>query len=295
MKRRLLASLLAVGTVAALAACAPTTAPADDGELRIVASTNVYGDLAATIAGPDAVVTSIIDDPSADPHGFEANPRVQLELARADLVIANGGGYDDFVDEMLEASGNTTAVVIHAYDLGRQHVIDAGNEHVWYDYTTMGDLVHTIDVELNGIVGRDSDRSARAAALSDDIRNLFARLGDLIPEAAEKGYILTEPVPFYLLRTPGMTDLTPPEFSEAIENDTDVPPALLQDVLNLIPEAAVVVVNEQTGGPQTDAVIDMAGENDVPWFGVSETLPDGMDYVTWQSGIIDLLEAALER
>ena len=52
MKRRLLASLLAVGTVVALAACAPTTTPTDDGELRIVTSTNVYGDLAATVAGP---------------------------------------------------------------------------------------------------------------------------------------------------------------------------------------------------------------------------------------------------
>lgn len=295
MKRRILGSLLAVGTMAALAACAPTAPPSEDGELRIVTSTNVYGDLAATIAGPDAIVTSIIDAPSADPHGFEANPRVQLELARADLVVANGGGYDDFVDEMLEASGNTTAVVIHAYDLGRQHVIDAQNEHVWYDYTTMGDLVHTIDVELNGIAGLDSERSARATTLSDDIRDLFGRLGDLIPEAAGQDYLMTEPVPFYLLRTPGMQDLTPPAFSDAIEEDTDVPPALLQEVLNLIPQASVVVVNAQTGGPQTDAVIDMAGENDVPWFAVTETLPEGEDYVSWQSGIIDLLEAALDR
>jgi zinc/manganese transport system substrate-binding protein len=210
-------------------------------------------------------------------------------------VVANGGGYDDFVDEMLEASGNTTAVVIHAYDLGRQHVIDAQNEHVWYDYTTMGDLVHTIDVELNGIAGLDSERSARATTLSDDIRDLFGRLGDLIPEAAGQDYLMTEPVPFYLLRTPGMQDLTPPAFSDAIEEDTDVPPALLQEVLNLIPQASVVVVNAQTGGPQTDAVIDMAGENDVPWFAVTETLPEGEDYVSWQSGIIDLLEAALDR
>ena len=159
----------------------------------------------------------------------------------------------------------------------------------------MTDLVHTIEVELNGIAGLDAERSARATALSDDIRDLFARLGDLIPDAAGKGYLMTEPVPFYLLRTPGLKDLTPPAFSQAIEEDTDVPPALLQEVLNLIPEAAVVVVNAQTGGPQTDAVIDMAGENDVPWFAVTETLPDGQDYVSWQSGIIDQLEAALAR
>ena len=108
MRRSLLAAALAASVVAALAGCTPPADPGTDGELRIVASLNVYGDLASTIAGPDAVVTSIIDDPSADPHGFEANPRVQLELAEADLVILNGGGYDDFADEMLEASGNTS-------------------------------------------------------------------------------------------------------------------------------------------------------------------------------------------
>jgi zinc/manganese transport system substrate-binding protein len=292
MKRRLPAALIALGLVTALAACAAPTDPADDGELRIVASTNVYGDLAATIAGPDATVTSIIDDPSADPHGFEANPRVQLALAEADLVIANGGGYDDFVDEMLEASGNTTAVELHAVDAAEVDV--ESNEHVWYDYPTVSALVDEIAAALDGLQP-DDERAARVADLQDGIAGLEDRVAALAAEHTGDGVIVTEPVPLYLLSAAGLVNLTPEAFTEAIEEDTDVAPALLQEVLNLIPQAAVVVVNDQTGGPQTDAVIDIAGESGVPWFGVTETLPAGLDYVSWQAGLIDLLQDSLTR
>ena len=72
--------------------------------LSVVASTNVWGDVAAQIGGDHVAVTSIISDPSADPHGYEADARNQLALSRAALVIENGGGYDDFVDSMLAAA-----------------------------------------------------------------------------------------------------------------------------------------------------------------------------------------------
>jgi zinc/manganese transport system substrate-binding protein len=295
MRRSALAAALAVILTSALAACAPVVDPDTDDVLRIVASTNVYGDLAATIAGPDAIVTSIIDDPSADPHGFEANPRVQLELAEADVVIANGGGYDDFVDEMLAASGNTSAVVLHAVDFaGTDPTVDGFNEHVWYLYPAMADLVGAIGEELDAITD-DPDRAGRVASLQGDILDLDERAANLSREHAGEGFIVTEPVPQYLLGSAGLINLTPREFTEAIEEDTDVAPALLQEVLNIIPDASVVVTNGQTGGPQTDAVIDVAGDAGVPWIEVTETLPDGMHYVEWQSGIIDLLEGALSR
>jgi len=295
MSRRVTATLLALGVVAALAACAPPNDPTTDDELRIVASTNVYGDLAATIAGPDAIVTSIIDDPSADPHGFEANPRVQLELAVADVVIANGGGYDDFIDEMLEASGNTSAVVLHAVDFaGTDPTAEGFNEHVWYLYGAMSDLVGAMGEALDG-VAEDPERTDRVETLQHDITELAERASRVAREHAGEGFIVTELVPQYLLGSAGLNNLTPPAFTEAIEQDTDVAPALLQDVLNRIPEASVVVVNGQTGGPQTDAVIEVAGESGVPWFAVTETLPAGEDYVSWQAGLLDLLEDSLTR
>jgi zinc/manganese transport system substrate-binding protein len=98
-----------------------------------------------------------------------------------------------------------------------------------------------------------------------------------------------------VLNAAGLRNLTPPAFSEAIEEDSDVPPALLDQVLGSITDgdAAVVVYNTQTGGPQTDAILDAAKKARVPAIGVYETLPDGMHYFDWQTGFLTELQNAL--
>ena len=87
-------------------------------------------------------MTSIIDDPDQDPHEYEADARTQLALSKADLVVRNGGGYDDFIDTMLAAAGNDDVVVIDAVELSGFDADAADfNEHVWYDYPTVGKVV----------------------------------------------------------------------------------------------------------------------------------------------------------
>ncbi|HWM34879.1 MAG TPA: zinc ABC transporter substrate-binding protein [Pseudolysinimonas sp.] len=286
--------LLPVLAVALAGCTAPQADNAQDGVVRIVASTNVYGDIAQTIGGAGVEVTSIIDDPAQDPHQFEANGRVQLALSRADIVVVNGGGYDDFATTMLQASGNAAAVVITAVD---ESGLDTGaegfNEHVWYDYATVGALASRIADALRTVDPERAD-AYDDAAFAAGLQRLQDRADALRVTTDGAGAVITEAVPGYLLRALGMTDLTPPEFSAAIEEDGDVSPVLLQRVLNLIGDgsASVVLYNAQTGGPQTDAVLDIASENRVPAIGVTETLPDGTDYLAWQSGYLDLIEDA---
>jgi zinc/manganese transport system substrate-binding protein len=280
-----------------LAGC---SAPAeDDGLIHVVASTNVYGDIAQTIGGDRVEVTSIIDDPSQDPHQFEANGRVQLALSRADVVIVNGGGYDDFATQMLEASGNDDARVIDAVELSGYLTGGEGfNEHVWYDYPTMITVAKAIGAAL-AIADPDgaADFDGGATGVVTELEALQQLELTITGTAAGAGAVITEPVPLYALQASGFTNLTPPEFSEAIEEDSDVPPALLQDVLNLIGDgsARVVVYNAQTGGPQTDAIIDVATDARVPIIGVTETLPEGEHYVDWQTDFLVALQDALIR
>lgn len=272
---------------------------ADDGLIHVVASTNVYGDLAQTIGGDRVEVTSIIDDPAQDPHQFEANGRVQLALSRADVVIVNGGGYDDFATQMLAASGNADARVIDAVELsGYDADADGFNEHVWYDYPTVTTVVQAIGAAFGiadpaGASGFDVGVESLMTEL-EALEQVESSLADL---ASGAGVVITEPVPLYVIEASGLTNLTPPAFSEAIEQDTDVPPALLQSVLNLIGDgsARVVVYNAQTGGPQTDAILDVAADAQVPMIGVTETLPDGMNYLAWQTAFLtDLRQALVE-
>lgn len=289
--------LLVLPLVIVLAGCSAPTGDSDDGRIQVVASTNVYGDIAETIGGDAVEVTSIIDDPAQDPHQFEANGRVQLALSRADIVIVNGGGYDDFATQMLDASGNADAILLNAVELsGIDDSAEGFNEHVWYDYNTMQIVTDAIARALTEVdPGGAEGYSAGYHRLDDGLMALIARADGLRAVAEGKGVVITEPVPLYLLAWTGLVNLTPPEFSEAIEEDTDIPPALLQQVLNLLGDgsAAVVVYNTQTGGPQTDAILDAASENGVPVIGVTETLPTGEDYLAWQGGYLDQLAAAL--
>jgi zinc/manganese transport system substrate-binding protein len=78
-------------------------------------------------------VTSIISDPDQDPHSYEASTQNQLALSNGKVVIANGGGYDDFIDRMLKSSDNSSAEVINAVDVSGKTAPAGGelNEHVW--------------------------------------------------------------------------------------------------------------------------------------------------------------------
>ncbi len=294
------ALLVVTALVAAVAGCAgPEQEPASDGVVRIVTSMNVYGDLAQTVGGAEVDVTSVIDDPAQDPHGFEANARVQLALSRADIVIVNGGGYDDFMGAMLGASGNDDAVVIDAFDAasGLKAVVESGNEHLWYSSEAMIAVVGRIAIALNDFdPDQERDYTENVVELTGWLQSIGWTADEAAAQVGGAGVIVTEPVPLYLLDRMGFQNLTPPEFSDAIEEGSDVSPAVLQRVLDLIGDgsAAIVVYNAQTGGAQTDAVIDAARESGVPAIGVTETLPPDMAYVQWHSSIQRAVLAGLD-
>jgi zinc/manganese transport system substrate-binding protein len=138
MTRRLLpAAVLVAAASLTLAGCAGTSSPAgsgsDDGTLSVVASTNVYGSLAAEVGGDAVEVTSIITSLAQDPHSYEASARDQLTVSQADLVIENGGGYDSFLDGLIEASG-TEAPVLTAVEFSHDFPGAEGHDHADEDH-----------------------------------------------------------------------------------------------------------------------------------------------------------------
>ncbi|CAN5224678.1 zinc ABC transporter substrate-binding protein [soil metagenome] len=270
---------------------------AGDGVINVVATTNVYGDVAQRVGGAAVEVTSLIERADQDPHEFEASGRDQLALSRADIVIVNGGGYDDFASTMLAASGNSSAQVVDAVTIsGFDATADGFNEHVFYDYPTMAGVADELATALHRLDPAHADTfDANARAFASDLSALEQREAALAGLTSGAGVIITEPVPLYVLLAGGFDNLTPAKFSAAIEDDTDVPATLLQSVLNLISggSVAVVVYNSQTGGPQTDAIIEVATDALVPLIGIGETLPEGTNYIDWQSGLLDDLTDAV--
>lgn len=298
MPSRLLAITVVAALTGALAGCAPATesSEGESGLIRVVASTNVYGDIATTIGGDLVQVTSILEDPSQDPHSFEANAQVQLELSKADLVIENGGGYDDWAQTLLAGANNPDAVVLDATDISGYDQGGEFNEHVFYDFPTMGKLGDELAENFGTLDPSGKDTFlANAAAFGAALAALEAREATIKSDHGGEGVVITEPVPGYLLDASGLTDVTPSDFSEAIEEGTDVSPAVLAHTLALIADgtAQLLVYNAQTSGPETDRVLAEAKKQGMPTIPVTETLPAGDDYLGWMAANLDAIEKAL--
>src|SRR5690554_2259725 len=308
MRPRTKPSIILVTALAAatLVGCSPSQSTADDGVISIVASTNVYGEIASQIGGNLVEVTSIIDDPSQDPHSFEADARVQLALSKADIVVQNGGGYDEFVEQLLDGVDVPEQVVISAVEvspLGAEgdhsdddHDHGAFNEHVWYDFSTVAAVASSI---RDALVALDPDNAdgydLNTAQLQGDLDLLGQRASAIGSQHDGTGVAITEPLPLYLLEQSGLHNRTPAAFSSAIEGGTEVSAAVLNEMFTLFRshEVELLVYNDQTTSPETEALLAEAERAGIPVLPVTELLPQGDNYTQWMNGMLDDIEAAL--
>lgn len=322
-------TLLGLGAASTLVltGCATDAdAEASNDAITVVASTNVYGQIVEEVGGDLVEVTSIVTNAAQDPHSFEASARDQLTVEQADLVIENGGGYDSFMEALVEASGSEAHVITaaefshswpteegeedhsdhdHAEDeehaddedhAGHDH-IEGFNEHVWYDPHTMAYLADAIAEELGEISPDDAETfSANAEAFHAEIEGLEDSLVEIDTAHAGEEAFLTEPVGGYLVIAAGLEDVTPSEFSEAVEEGQDVAPATLLEALSIVTggSLSVMITNTQTGGAETEQVVTEAENEEIPVVAFSETLPEGQTYISWMQDNIENLSAALD-
>jgi zinc/manganese transport system substrate-binding protein len=280
---------IALSAVLALSGCASPAEP-DSGKFQIVASTNVWGDIAKTVGGDLVEVTSIIDDANKDPHSYEATARDQLAVEKADLIVANGGGYDDFIEKLSEAAGNknmfrvSSAVTAVAWQ---------ENEHLWYSISAVGEVAYALAETLGAL---DPNNSAayltNADQLVEGLTGVAAMYGEVRKVTEGYTYFGTEPLAAWLLADIGFINKTPVEFSAAIENETDVPPSVMKESLDLIKSGEIkyLVINSQTQNSQVQQIVDAARDAGVRAVMLSEVLPAGTTYVEWMGNNLITLD-----
>lgn len=296
MKPRHLSGLLTLALV--LPACGAPEPPTAPDTIPVVASTDVYGAVVQAVGGDRVTVTSLIDDPAADPHSYEAPPAAAAAVARARIVVVNGGGYDDFAERL---TPGPEASVIDVVALSGLAAPAGGelNEHVWYSLPTMKTLAERLAADLGGAdPAGAAGFTANAAAFGTKVDGLVAKADALKSAHGGERIAVTEPVPLYLTDAAGLVDATPPKFSEAVEEDADPPAAVVAATLDLFGADPVkaLLVNAQTRTPVTDQVEQAARTAGVPVIEVGETLPAGTaDYVEWINGQLDALRIALDR
>ncbi|WP_245671472.1 metal ABC transporter solute-binding protein, Zn/Mn family [Nocardia amamiensis] len=279
---------MGVASALTIAACGNSSA---SDRPTVVASTDVWGDIAAAIAGPDASVRSLITDPSADPHSHETSAVESAQLSDADLVIYNGGGYDEFAEKAVAGTDKRTVDAFAA----RVDKSDE-NEHIWYDVRTVGVVAGQIATQLSEL---DPDKAAayteRAKTFTDRLAAISAITGKLAAEHPKTPVLQTEPLAHYLLIAAGAEDLTPHEFQEAIEQETDPAPAAVAATQDLLTGKRVraLIYNVQTEDKITKDLRGTAQNAGITVVEVTETLPDGVDYIQWQTKNAQALATAL--
>lgn len=168
--------------VAALLVSCGVDGPTDaDGRPQVVVTTTILGDVVANVVGDDARV-EVLMPIGADPHDFQASSAQIGDLNRSDLVVANGLGLEEGLDDVLDGAADDGVRVFEVGPLldplglaagDEEHAEDAEHEgeedhdhgpldpHVWLDPLRMAEAARLIAGQLAEIEP-DIDWTARA-------------------------------------------------------------------------------------------------------------------------------------
>lgn len=195
------AATLTLGFTLVLAACSPTpdkssgtatpgAPPCPTAPVAVAVSVSQWGQIAASLGGSCATVTTVLASSSVDPHDYEPSPADLVALARADVVVRNGVGLDRWLDQALRSAESAATVVdaSQGIEIRRGDPWDgagrAGDPHIWHDPRNAGLMVATIArafaaADPAGAAAYRADLAryqAELDALDADIRREIGRL-----------------------------------------------------------------------------------------------------------------------
>ncbi|ORI45889.1 metal ABC transporter solute-binding protein [Leuconostoc mesenteroides] len=250
-------------------------------KITIVASTDFYAEIAKTVVGEHGTATAIIKDANVSPEDYEPTTTVAKKVSGADIVLANGLGYDAWLNKLAKTSKNTKLIRVGEDVLNKKAGV---NPYLWNDPETMSKTANYLATELGKKDPKNRDyykKNAKKYVAS------LKPVNDLITKISKKAdgqtVAQTEPVFEYMLDALGYK-IMDTDFSEAIEEGNDPSPATLAALKSAITnhKIAFFVNNTQTSSSTVSNLIDLAKKNDIPIVNVTETIPNGENYVSWK-------------
>jgi zinc/manganese transport system substrate-binding protein len=300
---------------------APTSTPSvtregSTGVIKVATSTNVWASVIELIGGEWVEVSAIITDPLQDPHSYEASARDQLAISDAELVVANGGGYDEFMEVLLAATegeklflelvegdhSHTEDKEAHSDEeehAGDEHADehDHGNEHIWYDLELVAEAAEHIAEAITELRPEAFDSvTANYDFFISELANLELRVEALRERSLGTAVIALEGVGNLMLEHAGFEDVTPEALADAIEEEREVPAVALDQAQSLLEGkvAGLLVVNAQMLDQVSERLIQTAEANQIPVITLSELIPDPeLDYLDWMALVLDQLQEAV--
>lgn len=116
-----------------ISACTPQTGseitPA--GKPSVVATNAMLAEITENIAG-ERVEISVLIPATADPHTFQPTPQDVATIANSQLLIANGAGLEEWLQEVIDNAGGERQVIEAAAGL-EENGGRPGDPHFWLD------------------------------------------------------------------------------------------------------------------------------------------------------------------
>lgn len=266
----------------------------------VYAATNVWGSVAKAVGADNIEVIAAVNDPSQDPHAYQASAQDKLNVSKAKLVLVNGGGYDDWATSLAQSVA-TKPVIINAVEISGLRPASTGqqiaqssstpgfNEHVFFSLDTAKKVAQAVQTQLSA-----SDPSHQAQ-YDQNTQQFMQQIDGLKTKAHTIGAgkrltaLATEPVTGYLLADMGIKDITPQGYTEQAETEAGVSVKLLNDSHTLLrnKQAQLLIVNAQTEDATAKTLIATANQAGVPVVQVNETFPTGI------TSYVDFIEKTL--
>lgn len=182
--RAAVAALLLTG-LAVLSGCAAGVSERP----LIVVSTNILGDVVTHLVGEDVQVVTLMR-PGADPHSFEISAAEGARMRTADLVVSNGLGLEEGLQQHLDAAATEGVVTFVAGDVVAAlpyTSTDAGgadDPHFWTDpaqtlavVDALVPVLESLDgVDAAAVAARSTAYRAELTALDADMTAAFAAI-----------------------------------------------------------------------------------------------------------------------
>jgi zinc/manganese transport system substrate-binding protein len=296
-------ALLAVALAVALAGCGrsgASTVPASGAgataKLQVVAAENFWGSIASHLGGTKAVVKSIIVNPNADPHTYQPTAADARAIAGANMVIANGLGYDNWSSQVLQASPQSGRVVLNVGDL--LGLKSGANQHRWYYPANVKAVINQIVADYSRLDPADAAYFSQQKQTFENVD--LARYNQLRAEVRSRyagvpvGY--SESIFQGLGEDLGLRLMTPYSFAKAIAEGTEVTAADKETVDSQARrrEIKVWVFNSQNVTPDVQRVTQTATSQNIPVATITETLaPQNASFEQWQVKQLEGLQRAL--
>jgi zinc/manganese transport system substrate-binding protein/manganese/iron transport system substrate-binding protein len=205
-------ALLAATIAIAIAACGTGAGSASPGAsagvtpgpdaLKVVTTTTVFADIVQNVGGSRVSASSIIPA-GVGPEDYEPKPDDAKKLADARLIVSNGVGLDNFLDDLLASgSGGAAPRLVLGEGIPVLTVDGEDNPHFWLDPTLVKQYyVPAIAAKLTeldpaGQATYEANVASYGAELDALDAELKAQVAE-IPEASRKLVTFHDAFPYF--------------------------------------------------------------------------------------------------